>query len=273
MRLSGRKPSFSIGLGARPRQVVLLTLIGLNFAAFVGQLLTDSFYPNFVRDYLGISHAGISDAYAWQFVTAIFLHNGAWHLVGNLLILYLLGHDLQSIIGQRHFLYLYLGGAVAGELGHLFLMPANSVLFASSGGVAAVVCAYAIILPELELTSTVLLRLKAKHLGGGLFILALVLLCIDRTSLVVHSALLGGCVAGWLYAHLLGFGGPYFLQRMVRQRRERVERYEQMTVAELMAEEVDPLLEKISDRGLNALTKKERRILLRAREKMLKGSR
>jgi membrane associated rhomboid family serine protease len=181
---------------------------------------------------------------------------------------------LETILGQRHFLYLYLAGAIGGELGHLFLMPHDSVLLAASGGVAAVLLAYAIILPELELTTITLfirpIRFKAKYLAYGAIALGLVLVCIDRTRLVSHSAYLGGCAAGWLYAHLLGFGRPSFVQRLLRQHRAEIERYEQLSVDQLMSEEIDPLLEKISRRGFNCLTRSERRALLRAREKMLK---
>src|SRR5207247_256151 len=120
------------------------------------------------RAYLGLSDSGVREAYAWQFVTAMFLHNGPWHLLGNMLVLYFLGRDLELILGQRHFLYLYLAGAIGGELGHLFLMPPGSVLLAASGGVAAIVVAYATMLPDLELTGTrffmVSVHLKAKHL-------------------------------------------------------------------------------------------------------------
>src|SRR4030081_2355777 len=129
----------------------------------------------------------------------MFGQDGPWHLLGNMIILYLLGRDVESIIGQRQFLFLYLAGAIGGELGHLFLMPSTSVLLAASGGVAAVLVAYATILPELELTAIPLfmwsLRLKAKHLAYGAFILALLLLCFDRTCVVSHSAYLGGCAA------------------------------------------------------------------------------
>src|SRR6266849_3470815 len=177
MRLSGGKRlSFARRWTHRPR-VVLLTLIGLNLAVFVAQLFLDAYQPGFVRDYLGICDRGVRDAYAWQFVTAIFLHNGPWHLLGNMLVLYFLGRDLETILGQRHFLYLYLAGAIGGELGHLFLMPPNTVLLAASGGVAAVLVAYATILPELELTTRIFLvvplRLKAKHLAYGATALAI----------------------------------------------------------------------------------------------------
>jgi hypothetical protein len=42
-----------------------------------------------------------------------------------------------------------------------------------------------------------------------------------------------------------------------------------MTIAELMSEEVDPVLEKIAKRGFKSLSRSERRSLARAREKIL----
>jgi membrane associated rhomboid family serine protease len=273
MRLSGRKSSFSTQRWTQRQRLVLLTLIGTNLAVFFGQLLVEAYQPGFVRDYLALSKQGIHDAYAWQFVTAMFLHNGPWHLLGNMLLLYFLGRDVESILGQRHFLYLYLAGSIGGELGHLFLMPPDSALFAASGGVAAVLVAYATILPELELTAVtffaVPLRLKAKHLAYGAIVLGLLLICIDRTGAVSHSACLGGCAAGWLYAHLLGFGQPSFLQRALRQRRAAAERYRQMTLEEFITEEIDPLLDKISRTGIGSLTRAERRTLSKVREKVL----
>jgi len=277
MRLSGRKYSPETQHWTQRQRIVLLTLIGVNVAFFVTQLFLDAFQPGLVRDYFGISNRGIRDAYSWQFITAMFLHGGPWHLLGNMLVLYLLGRDLECILGQRHFLYLYLAGAIGGELGHLFLMPASSVLLAASGGVAAVLVAYATILPELELTAMMFLivpiRLKAKHLAYGAFALAILLVCFDRRGTVVHSAYLGGCATGWFYAHLLGFGRPSFLQRFLRQRRTETERYEQMSIEQLMTEEIDPLLEKISRKGFVSLTKSERRSLGRARDKILRRGR
>jgi membrane associated rhomboid family serine protease len=273
MRLSGRKRSSYAQHSTERKRLALLTLIWMNIAVFILQLFLEVFQPGSVRELLGLSQRGIDQAYSWQFVTAIFLHDGPWHLLGNMLIFYLLGRDLEVIIGQRHFVYLYLSGAIAGELGHLFLLPANTVLFAASGGVAAVVAAYATILPELELTAMVLftvpIRLKAKHIAYGAMALAAVLVCVDRGGMVIHSAYLGGGAAGWLYAHLLGFGRPSFLQRLLRHHQLEAERLDHMTVDELMAFEIDPLLEKISRKGFPSLTRSERRALARARIKIL----
>ena len=83
-----------------------------------------------------------------------------------------IGRDVEAILGPRHFLYLYLCGAIGGELGHLFSMPATTVLLGGSGGVAAMVVALAIILPELELTESLSfilpVKLKLKYFGYAL---------------------------------------------------------------------------------------------------------
>jgi membrane associated rhomboid family serine protease len=276
MRLSGRKHSSYTRHWTQRQRIALLTLVGINLVAFSAQLVIEASQPGFVRSYLALSDAGVRDAYAWQFLTAMVLHIGPWHLLGNMLILYLLGRDLESILGQRHFVYLYIAGTVAGELGHLFLMPTTSAVYAASGGVAAMVIAYAAILPELELTAlmffVVPIRLKAKHLGYGTFGLAFVLLCLDRDQTVIHSVYLGGAVAGWVYAHLLGFGHPSLLQRFLSQRRAEASRFDQMSREQLMTDEIDPLLEKIAEFGLVSLTRKERRNLARAREKILENT-
>jgi membrane associated rhomboid family serine protease len=272
MRLSGRKRlSFTRRWTQRPR-IVLLGLIGVNVVVFVAQLFLDAYQPGFIHEYLGLSDRGIHAAYGWQFFTAVFLHDGPWHLIGNMLILYLLGRDVESIVGQGQFLLLYLAGAVAGELGHLFVMPSTSVLLAASGGVAAVLVAYATILPELVLTSTTLfgvpIRLKAKHLADGAFALAILGVVLDRSATIAHSAFLGGCVAGWLYAHLLGFGRPSILQRALHQRRAEAERFRTMSPEQFIAEEVDPVLDKIAREGIASLTRRERRLLAKAGEKI-----
>lgn len=271
MRLSGRKSASPIRVWERPQRVVLVGLIAANTAAFIIQIVLEAWQPAAVAAFLGISDAGLRSAYGWQFLSAMFLHDGVVHFAANMLALYLLGRDVETIIGQRHFLALYFCGALTGELGHLFLMPAQTVAFAASGGVVAVLFAYGTILPELEFAPLLFfpawLRIKAKHLAYATLGAAFVLLIFDRSHVVTHSVYLGACVAGWIYAHLLGFGTPSVIQRIVRQRRIARERVEAMTFEEFVAAEVDPLLDKIAQNGLGSLTRRERRVLAMAREK------
>ena len=273
MRLSGRKASRSTRSWAPPQRIVLFSLLGLNAVAFVVQLVLTSWNPSFVLEYLGLSERGINDAYAWQFFAAPFLHHNIWHFAADMLVLYFIGRDVEVIIGQRQFLFLYLFGAFSGELGHLFLMPSDCVLFAASGGVTAVFVAYATILPELEVTTLLLfmvpVRLKMRRLAQIALVGALALLLFDRSGAVGHSAFVGGAVAGWFYAHLLGFGRTSILQRILRQRRLKAARFQSMSADQFVAEEIDPLLEKISQSGLASLSRRERRLLEQGREKML----
>src|SRR5205814_4197316 len=217
----------------------LLSLIGLNAAAFVVPLFLTSWNQPFVLEYLGLSDRGISDAYAWQFFTAPLLYNNIWHFLAIMLVLYFVGRDVEAIIGQRQFLFLYLFGAFSGELGHLFLMPSDCVLFAAGGGIAAIFAAYATILPELEMTALLLfmvpVRLKMRRVAQIALIGAIAILLFARSGTVGHSAFLGGAVAGWFYAHLLGFGRTSLLARVLQQRRVKAERLRCVTADQFVA--------------------------------------
>ena len=257
---------------APARRLALLALVSANVVAFVLQLFLDATQPGIVRDYLALSERGLLDAYSWQFVTAPLLYAGPWHFFGSVIVLYILGRDIESILGQRQFVYLFLSGIVGGELGHLFLMPADTALYAASGGVAAIVIAYATILPEMELAGWrcrfFAVRLKAKHVATAVIFVSLVMLMVDRHGAVIHSAIPGGLLGGWLYVNLLGFGHPSWIQRWLSRRRVADQRIERMSLAEFIDNEIDPLLEKISRTGIASLTKAERRMLARTREKI-----
>ena len=272
MRLSRGKQWESTQPWTKSRRVVLLALIGVNVAAFVAQLFLEANQPGFVRNYLALSNRGVRDAYSWQFITAMLLHDSPWHFLGNTLVLYVLGRDIEAILGQRQFLYLFLIGAMGGELGHLFLMPSDALLYGTTGGVAAVLIAYATILPEMELIAWRSrfsgLQIKAKHFAYVVAFVSLVMLMVDRHGALIHSAIPGGLAGGWLYVHLLGYGHPSWLQRRLRYRRANAECLKRMTAAEFIEHEIDPLLEKISRSGIQSLTRAERCILAQAREKV-----
>ncbi|HEX3817794.1 MAG TPA: rhomboid family intramembrane serine protease, partial [Chthoniobacterales bacterium] len=94
--------------------MALFALIGVNLVVFIAQLLIQVYRPAAIPDYLGLSYRGIDHAYAWEFFTALFLHAGVLGFAANVFVLYFVGRDLEGILGQKHFLYLYLLGAVGG---------------------------------------------------------------------------------------------------------------------------------------------------------------
>src|SRR3954454_20294241 len=99
MRLSGRKASRFTRSWAPSQRIVLFTLVGLNVAAFIVQLVLTSWNREFVLEYLGLSDRGISQAYAWQFFTAPLLYNNILGFGGNLLVLFFFGPGVVGVIG------------------------------------------------------------------------------------------------------------------------------------------------------------------------------
>jgi membrane associated rhomboid family serine protease len=58
---------------------------------------------------------GVTDGAVWQLVTSMFTHVEVWHLAGNMIVLYLLGPQLEAAVGRMRFLALYLVSGLAGS--------------------------------------------------------------------------------------------------------------------------------------------------------------
>ena len=118
MRLSGRRTSSDPRHWSPPQQVAVFSLIGLSVAVYAAQLALEAARPALIAQYLGLSYRGVDQAYAWQFLSAMFLQPGFVSFFGGLFLLYFLGRDLATILGERHFLFLYLAGLVGGATAH-----------------------------------------------------------------------------------------------------------------------------------------------------------
>ena len=65
----------------------------------------------------------IPGLWLWQPFTYLFLHGGLWHLLLNMLVLWLFGTDVERAWGRRRFLsYYFLTGAGAGMVNILVKM-------------------------------------------------------------------------------------------------------------------------------------------------------
>ncbi|MBS0555974.1 MAG: rhomboid family intramembrane serine protease [Proteobacteria bacterium] len=84
--------------------------------------------------------------------TALFIHVGWLHLIGNLLFLLIFGLPAERSLGSLRFLLLFLvGGALANFAGALTLASANAPIVGSSGAVSAIVGAYFALFPRARL--------------------------------------------------------------------------------------------------------------------------
>jgi membrane associated rhomboid family serine protease len=262
---------------ARPSVTVLL--IALHAGIFAAQLLValwqqeQIFASDRLQQWLGLSGAGIAEGRYWQFFSFMLLHEAPlpFHLLGNMLVLYFAGREVEPIIGSRNMFTLYFLANLVGGVCHYFAMPA-AALVGVSAGAAAVLAAYATILPELQITANVFfvlpLRVRAKYLGVVVAVIAVTLWTAATASNIGPVAMLAGCVIGWIYSKQLGFGNPLAIQRYIFEKRQRAARLERMSAEQFISAEIDPILDKVSQQGMHSLTRSERKILAKGREKI-----
>lgn len=255
-------------------------LIGINIAVFILQLMIGFLRPGFIENYLALSRNGVLAGYEWQWVTYMFLHGNLpadipgsiLHIGFNMLTLMFAGREVERVVGRRHFLGIYFAGGILGGIVQVLLSDPSTHLVGASAAVFAVLIAFTTIYPEIQLTLLLFLiipiRLKAKFLALGLVLSSLFFALTDFWPGVGHLAHLGGSFSGWIYARQLGFGLKLPVPRFYQEKRERHERLQSMTPEEFISSEIDPILDKISREGIHSLTRAERKILEKGREKI-----
>ena len=92
----------------------------------------------------------ISGAPAWLTpITYQFLHGSWWHLIGNLLFLWVFGDNVEDAMGHLRFLVFYLlSGALAAVIPAFLSSPTIAPLIGASGAVSGVLGAYLILHPK-----------------------------------------------------------------------------------------------------------------------------
>jgi membrane associated rhomboid family serine protease len=107
--------SFSFGPG--PLSTAMKALIGANVVMFA---LT-TFVPDLTRLLGLVPNDVLFDLRVWQIATYMFLHGGIFHIVFNMLALWMFGSELERLWGTRYFLKFYfVTGIGAGALTVLF---------------------------------------------------------------------------------------------------------------------------------------------------------
>ena len=130
-----------------------------------------------------------------------FLHGGTWHLIGNMLFLYIFGDNVEDCMGHLRFLAFYLLSGAAGAAAHGFAMPGSEApLIGASAAISGILGAYVMLHPRARITALVVifpLRLPVWLWVGGWFLFQLLasggLMGADEVAYLAH---LGGFVAG-----------------------------------------------------------------------------
>lgn len=249
--------------------VVFLVMVLFQVGSFLFQL---SNAAAFVQQYLTLPASFVNWLHQpWSIITYMFLHDGFFHLLFNMLWLYWLGNLLQEYIGNKHVYRAYFIGGIFGGLIYMLaytIFPVFSsvkdVAFAmgASAGVLSVVVAAATLLPHYEVQLMFIGLVKLKWVAA--VVLLLDLIGIAGANSGGHIAHLGGALFGFLYIKQLY--NNTILDKLFSswfKPKSNLKVYHKSNTVSTQ-DEVDAILDKISKSGYDSLTKKEKQTLYNA---------
>ncbi len=134
---------------SRTTPYVTFSLIIANALAFLWQWAMDPAATAACLDAYGLVPSHLSVLTAPTLATAMFLHAGWAHVLGNLLFLWIFGDNVEDRFGHGRFLVFYLCAGVAANLAQVAAAPNSLVpIVGASGAIAAVMGAYFILFPK-----------------------------------------------------------------------------------------------------------------------------
>jgi membrane associated rhomboid family serine protease len=115
-----------------------------------------------VRDRFGVVHRELRpvpiDHYRcpipvrWTLLTSMFLHGSWMHLLGNMLYLWIVGDDVEEVLGPVRYLVVYLACGLMGSLAQIAANPQSEVpTLGASGAIAGIMGAYVVWFPHSQI--------------------------------------------------------------------------------------------------------------------------
>jgi membrane associated rhomboid family serine protease len=109
-------------------------------------------------------------------ISYMFLHAGWWHLISNMLFLWVFADNIEDAYGHAAFAFLYLMSGVVAALLYVLMAPASDIpLVGASGAVSGILGAYVVLFPHARvwilLFLRIPLRIGAAWVLGGWFLL------------------------------------------------------------------------------------------------------
>jgi len=287
------------GLSLRAPQTIIGVLIAVNVAIWLADFLTPTTYAeingrmvpvgHWLSDHLAVHVGTLTQPWLWwQYLTCGFAHSprNFQHILFNMLGLFLLGRDVESLYGRREFLRVYLAmvvfAAVVWNIANKLSGPPldwaatygvslaaqrwqEVMAYGASGAIAGVVILYALNFPRRTLLLFFVIPIPAWLLGVLLVGMDMYgAMGREGSSNVAYAMHLAGAAFAVIYFHQrwnltrLTDGLPAWL-RSWRRPKLRVHRPDEPEPD--LSTEVDRILEKIYREGEASLTAKERHTL------------
>jgi membrane associated rhomboid family serine protease len=218
----------------------------------------------------------------WTILTYMFVHASFFHLFFNMLMLFFFGPPLESRWGSQEFIKFYIAaGLAAALLGFIFAF--DSFVVGASGAMFGVMVAFALYWPNAPIYIWGVFPVPAKVLVGIMVGISFLMTIQPGGGMVAHFAHFGGALFAILYIKVWGVG-PWAgtpVKRWLQKRRMRVvegegsrekaaprqpaagpaRRQDMSREEHRVLDELDRVLDKISNEGMASLTPQERKLL------------
>ena len=250
---------------------------------------------NFIHDQLAIpAPIGEFLQKPWTLITYAFVHDlsGVFHILFNMLVFYWFGKLFVEYLGSDKLVALYFLGALAGGLAYLLVY--NTIPFyierigsfngmvGASAAIYAIVVATATLIPDYTFFLLFLGPVRIKYIAG--FYIVVSFLGSVGENAGGNVAHLGGALMGFIYikqlqagvnwgswvtATLDWFKGLFTAKPKVKvtYRKQYSEAQKPKAKSSISQDEIDAILDKISDGGYESLTKEEKEKLFNASKK------
>lgn len=193
-------------------KLLVLTCAGIFLLQTLVVLLAPPYVTLWILKWFALIPAAITSTLPpriWQLFSYIFLHANIWHLLFNMLFLWMFGRELELVWGKRRFLnYFVLCGMGAGAIEVIVKTipvffgrpPSLNPTIGASGAIFGVLIANAILFPDrriwlFPLPVTIPMRPYVAVMGAIEFFLTLG----SGGDGVAHICHLGGMLVGWIY--------------------------------------------------------------------------
>jgi membrane associated rhomboid family serine protease len=199
-----RPVDISYSFGPGPMTPAVKWIIVANIAAYLLTLVfSDIVYVFGLSPQEVIEHQRV-----WQPVTYMFLHRDLFHILFNMLGIWMFGVDLERRWGTNYFLKYYavtgVGAAVTTIVASLLPFSFSSAIYGvvtvgASGALYGILLAYAIYYPNRPILMFLLFPVPAKYfvmIIGGIALLSSI---GGGASGIAHTAHLGGLIFGYFY--------------------------------------------------------------------------
>lgn len=259
---------------------VIRTIIAVNVVIFILMSIGGQSFSQSLVNIFGFNpDLFTAITQPWRVITYMFLHGGAFHLIFNMLWLWWMGRMVEETIGPRTFSVIFFGAGIGGALLQVALAAAfgSNLVIGASGAVLGIMVAFAYLFPTAPIMLLFLPPIQARFFVAGWVALDVLFLGAgDNIARLVH---LGGAGTGYLLTKMHYDG--YDLSALIRpieqmfkgkgggkkKKSKRKKNKDMYAVAdvEIMeekdADELDEILEKISKKGYDGLTKEEKQKL------------